>query len=142
MNVVQDMNDKEYIIKTIREILESKKNKQQILVTSNHEVKETKTNTFLDTNSINTSSLRSSMTSEADISVLNLELLDKALRERQEYLETRLKREIQRIEQRQEQGEGEIERVRKWVSHQIREVQNTRTQLWKGFNVAKSLLKD
>lgn len=34
------------------------------------------------------------MTSEADISVLNLELLDKALRERQEYLETRLKREI------------------------------------------------
>jgi hypothetical protein len=32
--------------------------------------------------------------------------------------------------------------VTKWVSHQIKEVQHTRTQLWKGFNVAKSLLKD
>jgi recombinational DNA repair ATPase RecF len=80
------------------------------------------------------------------MSQLNLELLDKALRERETYLAQRKERELQKLdEQFEATGKDpsvERERIAKWMDHEIRSVVHTRHQLWKGFNIARNIIEN
>jgi hypothetical protein len=65
-------------------------------------------------------------------------MLDQALRERESYLIRKRDTEALRYDEK----DPELEKMMKWMNHQIKEVNHTRSQLWKGFNLAKNLLSD